>query len=259
MKIILWCSTLLQVLFSALADLCFHLLGSFLVFCADRDICLELRFGTGGTHHDGAIIFQQELEHIGLGQTIQTRSVVQQLDDFLAAELLDIAPECLHDTLHLGKAGAAVKLIAVQRVQAVAVGLVQLLQLVQQADALGRIVAEHLADHIGTVYTVLIADVGAGQVTVAFLKAEHIAFCLALLFQLADLLTDELETGQHIDRAQAVMGSDLLAHIHSDDSLDHDRVSRHLAVLYTLAADIIQQQHTRLIAGQQLVPPLPCS
>ena len=52
------------------------------------------------------------------------------------------------------------------------------------------------------------------------------------------------------------MGSNLLAHIHSDDCLDHDRVSRHLAVFDTLAANIIQQQHTGLVAGQQLV--LPC-
>ena len=129
-----------------------------------------------------------------------------------------------------------------QGIQAVAVGLVQLVQLIQQADTLGGIVAEHLADHISTIHTVLIADVGTGQVAIALLKAEHIAVCLALLFQLADLLTDELEAGQHIDGTQSI--------------INHDRVNRHLAVLHTLAADIIQQQHTRLVAGQQLV--LPC-
>ena len=52
------------------------------------------------------------------------------------------------------------------------------------------------------------------------------------------------------------MSCDLLAHIHGDNGLDHDGVCRHLAVLDALAADIIQQQHTRLVAGQQLV--LPC-
>ena len=120
MKIILWFSTLLQVLFCTLADLCLHLFGSFLIFCADRDIGFELRLGAGGAHHDGAVIFQQEFEHIGLGQTIQTGCVVQQLDNFLAAELLNITPECLHDVLHLGKTSAAVELIAMQGVQAVA-------------------------------------------------------------------------------------------------------------------------------------------
>lgn len=32
---------------------------------------------TGRTHHNGAIIFQQELEHVGLGQVIQTGCVIQ--------------------------------------------------------------------------------------------------------------------------------------------------------------------------------------
>ena len=40
------------------------------------------------------------------------------------------------------------------------------------------------------------ADVGAGQVAVAFLKAKHITVCLALLFQLADLLT--MDMGEQI-------------------------------------------------------------
>ena len=67
-----------------------------------------------------------------------------------------------------------------QGIQAVAVGLVQLIQLIQQTDALGSIVAEHLADHISTIHTVLIADVGTGQVAIALLEAEHIAVCPAV-------------------------------------------------------------------------------
>ena len=120
MKIILWFLTLLQVLFCTLADLCLHLLGGFFILCADRDIGFQLRFGAGGAHHNGAVIFQQELEHIGLGQTIQTGCVIQQLYDLLAAERLDVATECLHDALHLGEARTAVELIAVQGIQAVA-------------------------------------------------------------------------------------------------------------------------------------------
>ncbi|OJG25599.1 hypothetical protein RR47_GL001648 [Enterococcus columbae DSM 7374 = ATCC 51263] len=245
--------SLLQELFSTLANLSFHLLGGFLIFCTDRDVSFQLRFCAGRSHHDGAVIFQQELEHIGLGQTTQTGSVVQQLHDLLATKLLDVSPERLHNVLHLGKTSAAVELVAVQGVQAVAIGLVQFIQLVQQADALGGIVAEHLADHVGTIHAVLVADVGAGQITIAFLKAEHIAICLAMLFQLANLLADKLEAGQHIDGTQAVMSSNLLAHIHGDDRLDHNRVGRHLAVLYTLAANVVQQQHTGLVAGQQLI------
>ena len=52
------------------------------------------------------------------------------------------------------------------------------------------------------------------------------------------------------------MGGDLFAHVHRHDGLDHDRVGRHPAVLDALAANVVQQQHTGLVAGQQLV--LPC-
>ena len=45
-------------------------------------------------------------------------------------------------------------------------------------------------------------------------------------------------------------------HIHRHDGLNHDRVGGHLAVLDTLVANVIQQQHTCLVARQQLV--LPC-
>ena len=57
--------------------------------------------------------------------------------------------------------------------------------------------------------------------------------------------------GEVVDRPKALgdirgvtyiygMGSDLLAHIHGNDRLDHDRLGGHLAVLDALAANIIQ-------------------
>ena len=55
---------LFQVCFRTLADFFLNLLGGFLILCADRDIGLELRLGAGGAHHDGAVVFQQELEHL---------------------------------------------------------------------------------------------------------------------------------------------------------------------------------------------------
>ena len=49
------------------------------------------------------------------------------------------------------------------------------------------------------------------------------------------------------------MGSNLLAHIHGNNCLDHNRVSGHLAMFYALAANIIQQQHTSLVSGQEFI------
>ena len=77
--------------------------------------------------------------------------------------------------------------------------------IIQQTDALGSIVAEHLANHVCAINAVLIADIRTGQIAIAFLKAKHIAVCLALLFQFADLLADKLKASQHIDGSQAIM------------------------------------------------------
>ena len=43
-----------------------------------QNIHLDLGLGTGGAHHNGAITFQQELEHIGLRQTVQTQRITYQ-------------------------------------------------------------------------------------------------------------------------------------------------------------------------------------
>ena len=67
------------------------------------------------------------------------------------------------------------------------------------------------------------------------------------------VLTDELKTSQHIDGAQAIVSSNLLTHIHRDDSFNHHRVSRHLAMLHTLATNVVQQQHTSLVTRQQFI------
>src|SRR5699024_11143137 len=171
----------------------FNLFGLLSAFRAHRDIGLELGFGARGPNHHRTVALQQILEYIRLGKTVQALGVVQGLFDFFAGKGIhlltraDFLMEGLHDALHLGETGAAIEFIAVEGVQAVAVGLVQLIQLIQQANALDGVVAEHLADQVSAVDTVLIADVAAGQVAVALFETEDIAVSLALLLQQADL------------------------------------------------------------------------
>ena len=202
------------------------------------------------------MILQQEFQHIRLGQSIQTGSIVQQLHNPLPAKLRNTAAEGFHDLLHFSEAGTSIKFKAVQGIEAVAIGFVQLLQLLQKADAPGGIVAEHFADHVRAVYAVLVPDVGAGEVAIAFLKAKNVAIRPALLFQLADLLADKLETRQHIHGSDTVVPGNLFSHIHGDNGFDHHGIGRHFAMLDALAANIVQQQEPRFIAGEQLIVPL---
>ena len=76
---------------------------------------------------------------------------------------------------------------------------------------MGLVIAEHFANHVRSIHTVLVAHVGTSQISIALFKAKHIAVCLALLLQSANLLTDELETGQNINGAYPVVTSNLFS------------------------------------------------
>ena len=52
------------------------------------------------------------------------------------------------------------------------------------------------------------------------------------------------------------MGGNLLTHVHRDNGLDHNGISRHLAMFHPLAANVVQQQHTGLVTRQQFI--IPC-
>ena len=179
--------------------------------------------------------------------------------DFLSAEgrtYGHVGAEGGHQRLHFPETGGTVKFIAVQGVQAVAVLLVQLAQLFPEGDSPGGIIAEHFTDQEGSVHTVLVPDVAAGQIAVGFLKTENIGICLALLFQQANLLADVLKARKYVHRPHAVIGGDPLGQIHGDDGLDHHRVGRHFPVLFPLRADVVQQQQACFVAGQQGELPL---
>ena len=49
------------------------------------------------------------------------------------------------------------------------------------------------------------------------------------------------------------MGGDFFAHVGGHDGLDQHRVFGHSAQGQAAVADVVQQQHSRFIAGQQLV------
>ena len=127
-----------------------------------------------------------------------------------------------------------------------------MIQLFKQADPAGAVESEHLADQERPVDGVFVADVRAGEVAVGLFKTEQIAVGVTLLFKQPDLLADEFESGQHVDRADPVVRRDALRHIDRDDGLDHHGIGGHLAVLRPLARDIVEQEHPDLVAGQQL-------
>ena len=133
---------------------------------------------------------------------------------------------------------------------------VQCVYSVQQAHALGGVVGGGLAGQHYGVDGVLVADVCAGQVAVAFLKAEDVAFGMALGLQEADLLTDELEAGQGTAQLHAVLFGDGGGHVGGHDGSHGHGVLGHCAIANAGAADVVKQQHTHLVAGDEPVAAL---
>ena len=120
-------------------------------------------------------------------------------------------------------------------------------------EPLARVVGGHLADQHGADDGILVADIRPGEVAVAFLKAEDEAVDLTGGFETGDLVADPLEAGEYVAAFNAVMGSDRIGQRGRDDGLAHDRVLGHGALFDAARADVVEQQHADLVAGQQLI------
>ena len=93
----------------------------------------------------------------------------------------------------------------------------------------------------------------AREIAVAFFKAEHEAFRVALPLEKTDLLADELEARERAAQFHAVFPRHGVGHIGRDDGRDGDGVFRHGAVLQPPPAEIVEQEHADLVAREQPV------
>ena len=115
--------------------------------------------------------------------------------------------ENLHDLAHLLHSSGAREFIGVECVQTVTVIPINLLQLPQERYTARAVEGKHLTDHEGGVYSILVPDVSASQVSVGFLKTADI---VPLVLHPSNNLADELEAGQDVDGLYAIVFSDFL-------------------------------------------------
>ena len=92
----------------------------------------------------------------------------------------------------------------------------------------------------------------AGKIAVAFLKTKNEPLFFAVFLQQADLLANELETGQRAAQLHAVLFGDGVGHVGGHDGGVGHRIFRQRPH----PADVIQQQHAHLVTGQQPVAAL---
>ena len=67
------------------------------------------------------------------------------------------------------------------------------------------------------------------------------------------MLSDEFESGQHIDGFYTIVFGNAFAHINGNNGFNHHRVYRHGAMFGALTQNVIEKKHAGLIAGQQLI------
>ena len=197
---------------------------------------------------------QMVFQHVGAGQAGAVGVVVHDGLHLVPGNVLrGVGAQLLHQLLHRVHAALALKGKAAQRIAVVTELPVQRLDGVQQRLALLGVPGRGLADQQRRVDSVLVADVAAGQVAVALLKAEDKALHLACGLQPGDLVADPFEARKHISAFHPVMRGHNVRQRRGDDGFNAHRGFGHGAVLGAALADIIQQQHAHLVAGKQLI------
>ena len=134
--------------------------------------------------------------------------------------------------------------------QVVAVALEDLGHHVAQRLALGAVIARSLGDEQRGVDAVLVAHKGAGEIAIAFLKAEEEGMAAGIL-ELLNLFADKLEARQRVEQRHAEVLADGARQLGGHDALDHGAVGRQLALRLFAAEDVVEHQAADLIAGQQ--------
>ena len=160
-------------------------------------------------------------------------------------------PQLLHQRRHLGHAVAAREGVAVHLIEIGAVLGVKVIHGFAQVLAPALVPGGHFADEHRGNDGVLIPDVAAGQIAVAFLKAEKEPLRVSLSLQTGDLFTNVLEAGEHLAHLHAVVRRHGIRHGGGNDAAHGYRVLGHPSQLQPGAAEVIQQQYAHLIAGDE--------
>ena len=101
--------------------------------------------------------------------------------------------------------------------------------------------------------SLFVTDIRASQIAVALFETEDEAVDFACCLELCDLVADPLESCQGLTKLDAVVLGDLLSQRSGDDGHDSDGVLGHCALLDAACADVVEQQSTHLVTGDQLI------
>ena len=138
-----------------------------------------------------------------------------------------------------------------ERVEEVAVFLIKAIEHIQEAPAALAVVRGHVCDHQRAIDRVLVADIAAGEVAIAFLEAEDVPIRFPVLLKKPDLLSDILEAGEDLAHLYAIALSDTRGHIRRDYRLYSHWGLWHDPKLLAPSGNPIQEEHSSLVSRQE--------
>ena len=184
-------------------------LGIFLVSAFNSCVIFDLRLGSGRTHANPGLVFQLEIEHVGLRQSqlgglsgsnvgANAGTVIFHSKHFEGAYALrGVGAEALHQSVDLCFSFHSLEGLGDQVLFVIAIGLVEVLHLLAEGKTFGLIVSGCFAESHNGNNGVLVSCVGSFQAAVALLVTEEELMAVILLEEL-DLLADVFETGQSL-------------------------------------------------------------
>ena len=182
--------------------------------------------------------------------------VILPLGHRCSSDLLGrVGPEPSHQVGHLPQAIQAGHHQVQGLLPIVAILLVQLQQGVVQGHTLTGIPGSHLGQAHRGGHRVLVPDIVPQHIAVGLLVGkDHLALSRPL--QLVLLLRQELKAGEGVVALKAVDLGHLPGHLGSDDGLQGHGFFRHLPGAVLGPNEVVQQQHTGLVAGEHPILPI---
>ena len=220
---------------------------------------IDLDFGlcAGRADDELCLALQAVLEHLRLGKARVVVLIVDRGNNLPACQLRRLfRAQPLHEIFHRLHAGHALEREAAKIVPVVAVFLIQTVDRVAEIHTLLRVVGGSLHDEKRRVDCVLVAYMCAGKVAVALLEAENVPGFFSRRLEVSDLLADELKAREDAPELHTVALGHRVDHICRNDRRHSHRSFGHMAVCDTALADIVQQDHTHLVAGNEPVAAL---
>ena len=180
--------------------------------------------------------------------------VVAESDHLITVDpIRRILPEVIHELFHDLHARFPFKAEALLSAEIVTIGRIQLIEHVDQILALPGIKCRHLADEHGSHHSILVPDIGTGQITVALLEAENVPIGFPRRFHAADLLANEFEAGEHIQKLHTVLFRHPCRQIGSHDGLHRQRPLRKRTHGLSLGSNVIEEQRAHFVSGQEFI------